>query len=114
MLGKLVESGKWKVISFQSLDKARDPELVEGLPHSTCHLFFPLGLTPAFGYRAEESPVRFYLGERKIEVEAILDRWLAPDHRYFKVRGDDKALYIIRHETVTDTWELTMFDRTGI
>jgi hypothetical protein len=25
------------------------------------------------GYRAEESPVRFYLGERKIEVEAIID-----------------------------------------
>ncbi len=65
------------------------------------------------GYRAEESPVRFYLGERKIEVEAIIDRWLAPDHRYFKVRGDDKALYVIRHETVTDTWELTMFDRTA-
>ena len=65
------------------------------------------------GYRAEESPVRFYLGERKVEVEAIIDRWLAPDHRYFKVRGDDMALYVIRHETATDTWELTMFDRTG-
>jgi hypothetical protein len=65
------------------------------------------------GYRAEESPVRFYLGERKIEVEAIIDRWLAPDHRYFKVRGDDKALYIIRHDSVKDTWELTMFDMTG-
>jgi hypothetical protein len=65
------------------------------------------------GYRTEESPVRFYLGERKVEVESIIDRWLAPDHRYFKVRGDDMALYVIRHETATDTWELTMFDRTG-
>ncbi len=65
------------------------------------------------GYRAEESPVRFYLVERKIVAEAIIDWWLALDHRYFKVRGDDKSLYIIRHETVTDTLELTIFDRTG-
>jgi hypothetical protein len=65
-------------------------------------------------YRAEESPIRFYMGEKKIEVKAIIDRWLAPDHRYFKVGGDDKAMYVLRHETVTDAWELTMFDRVGI
>ena len=65
------------------------------------------------GYRGEESPVRFFLGERKIEVTEIIDRWLAPDHRYFKVKGDDKATYIIRNDIQADTWELTMFDRPG-
>ena len=64
------------------------------------------------GYRVEESPVRFYLGERKIEIVEIIDRWIAPDHRYFKVRGDDKATYIIRHDSKADMWEMTMFDRT--
>ena len=62
------------------------------------------------GYRGEESPQRFYLGKKAIEVRDILDRWLSPDHRYFKVRGEDEAIYILRHDTETGEWELTLFD----
>ena len=61
------------------------------------------------GYRGEETPLRFYCGERKVEVAEVLDRWLAPDHRYFKVKGDDAATYIIRYYVPSDQWELTMF-----
>ena len=61
------------------------------------------------GYRGEETPLRFYCGERKVEVAEVLDRWLAPDHRYFKVKGDDAATYIIRYDVPSDRWELTMF-----
>ena len=61
------------------------------------------------GYRGEETPLRFYCGERKVEVAEVLDRWLAPDHRYFKVKGDDAATYIIRYDVASDQWELTMF-----
>ena len=50
------------------------------------------------GYRGEETPLRFYCGRRKIEVLEVVDRWLAPDHRYFKVKGDEGGLYIIRYE----------------
>lgn len=62
------------------------------------------------GHRGEESPRRFFLRERPIDVKEILDRWLAPDHRYFKIRGDDQGIYILRHDTKTDVWEMTMFD----
>ena len=62
------------------------------------------------GYRGEETPRRFFLDERKVEVKEIFNRWLAPDHRYFKVRGDDGNDYILRHDAVADRWELTMFD----
>jgi len=62
------------------------------------------------GYRGEEEPLRFHLGARTVEVVDILDRWLAPDHRYFKVTGEDGATYIIRYDTQADRWELTMFD----
>lgn len=62
------------------------------------------------GYRGEETPVRFYLGERCIEVSEVLDRWLDPLHRYFKLRGNDHGIYILRHSTTTDSWELTLFD----
>jgi len=62
------------------------------------------------GYRGEETPRRFYLGKRCVEVEDVLDRWLDPAHRYFKLRGDDNGIYILRHSTSEDTWEMTLFD----
>ncbi len=63
------------------------------------------------GYRSEQNPRAFYLGRRRIEVVEVLDRWLAPDHRYFKVRADDNAgTYILRHDEAAGEWEMTMFD----
>jgi hypothetical protein len=63
------------------------------------------------GYRAEETPRAVLLGERRVEVIDVVDRWLAPDHRYFKLRGDDGALYIIRYDSERDEWELTVYSR---
>ncbi|MFQ5786023.1 MAG: hypothetical protein ACE5H8_14545 [Alphaproteobacteria bacterium] len=63
------------------------------------------------GYRGEETPERFFLGDRGVAVNEVIDRWLAPDHRYFKVEGGDGAIYILRHDVVSNRWELTMFDR---
>ena len=62
------------------------------------------------GYQAEQTPQRFYMGERKIEVSEVLDCWISPDHKYFKVRGDDHGIYILRYDTHKDQWELTLFD----
>jgi len=62
------------------------------------------------GYRGEETPRRFYLGERLIEVAEVVDRWLDPNHRYFKVRCPAGDLYILRHDSVTDIWEMTLFE----
>ncbi len=65
------------------------------------------------GHRGEETPRRFRLTDRAVEVEEIVDRWLAPDHRYFKVRGDDGHIYILRHDPRADRWEMTMFQRSA-
>jgi hypothetical protein len=62
------------------------------------------------GYRGEETPQCFYLGERRVEVADVIDRWVAPEHRYFKVRGNDGGIYILRHDNETGLWELTLFD----
>jgi len=61
------------------------------------------------GYRGEETPRRFWLGGNRIEVAEILDCWLAPDHRYFKAYGADKATYILRHDIRLDHWEMTFY-----
>lgn len=61
------------------------------------------------GYRGEETPRRLIMGSRRIGVVRIKDRWLAPDHRYFKLIGDDGGLYIIRHDPHLGTWQLNCF-----
>lgn len=61
------------------------------------------------GYRGEETPRCLWFGDRRVAVADILDRWLAPDHRYFKIRGDDQAVYIIRHDIGSWQWELVFF-----
>ena len=58
------------------------------------------------GYRGEEEPRAFTLGERRFAVLEIIDRWLDPRHRYFKVRADDNRQFIVCHDSVSDEWEL--------
>jgi hypothetical protein len=65
------------------------------------------------GHRGEETPRRFFIGEREIAVTEVIDRWLAPDHRYFKVEGDDGDRYVLRHDSARDVWELAVFERGG-
>jgi hypothetical protein len=51
----------------------------------------------------------FHLDGRRVEVIDNLDRWFGPDYAYFKVRGDDGNVYILRLDEACDAWELTMF-----
>ena len=74
---------------------------------------FPIKVKCHAGYRGEELPRRLIFGEREVVVEEIQDRWLAPDHRYFKVIGDDESLYIIRHDANSNQWELTLYRTYG-
>lgn len=58
----------------------------------------------------EELPCRLWFGSRAVAVTTVLDRWLAPNHRYFKLLGSDHATYLIRHDVPTDTWELILYE----
>lgn len=66
------------------------------------------------GHRGEETPRRFSLGERSIEVAEVLDQWLAPEHRYFKLRGQEGATYVLRHDVLSGRWELIMYERAAL
>lgn len=63
------------------------------------------------GYKADERPVRFQLGERWLAVEELLDRWYDPHALYFRVRADDDAVYVLKHEERKDVWTLEAFRR---
>jgi hypothetical protein len=65
------------------------------------------------GYRGEEEPRRLRFSGREITVTAILDRWLDPAHRYFKVSGSDDGTYLLRHDTKSGRWKLKIL-RYGI
>lgn len=62
------------------------------------------------GHGGEEVPCAFCVGHRRIEVAEILDRWPGRDHRYFKVRGSDGGLYILRHDAPSGEWEITLLE----
>jgi hypothetical protein len=61
------------------------------------------------GYRGDESPQRFRLGRRWLEVDEVVDRWLSPQRLYFKVRADDGGVYILCHDD-EQGWDLYLFD----
>jgi hypothetical protein len=63
------------------------------------------------GYKGGERPVRFFLGERRYEVEEILDQWYGPDHAFFRLRADDGNTYILRHSpsAAVEAWTLESF-----
>ncbi len=62
------------------------------------------------GYRGEETPRRIEIDGRRVEVVEVIDRWHGPDHRYFKLRGDDGAAYVLRHDESAECWALERLD----
>jgi len=66
------------------------------------------------GHRGEETPREITIAGRQVIVAEVLDRWLAPDHRYFKLKGDDGDEYIVRQDVASQLWELTMFRKSAV
>jgi hypothetical protein len=63
------------------------------------------------GYKADERPVRFQLGDRDYEVVEVVDQWYGPEDTFYKVRADDGNLYILRRHPAADEWTLEAFRR---
>ncbi len=63
------------------------------------------------GYRSEERPLRFTVGEQSLHVEAVEDQWYGPLSRYFRVRASDGDIYILRHDEEEDRWNLEAYRR---
>ena len=72
-------------------------------------MVIPITVTCYAGYRGEQEPRVLELGGKRVEVTSIQDRWLSPDHRYFKITGGDDCLYIVRHDSNTQIWELIYY-----
>ncbi|NNF84877.1 MAG: hypothetical protein HKM29_06935 [Deltaproteobacteria bacterium] len=65
------------------------------------------------GYRAEETPRSFTMGDRRLEVSSVLDRWRGQDHEYVKLTASDRNLYILRYDRNADEWEIILMETPG-
>jgi hypothetical protein len=59
--------------------------------------------------KGQESPTRFTLGTRTIEVEACVDRWHGEQACYYRVLGNDENSYILKGPLEDGAWELVSF-----
>ncbi len=59
------------------------------------------------GSRGAETPGRFILETQLVEIQAIVEQWRSPDHRYFKVRTASTESYTLRQDVRSGVWELT-------
>lgn len=61
--------------------------------------------------RGVEKLRRIRFDSREVDVVENIDQWHGADYRYFKVRGNDGGLYIVRHNELRADWELTMYEQ---
>jgi hypothetical protein len=75
--------------------------------------FVPIQVESYSGYRRDETPLSFIWNNRRYEILEIIDRWyqatmdpaVSPSD-YFKVRGADALLYVIRLDRQSSAWYL--------
>ncbi len=61
------------------------------------------------GYKANERPLSFTLGDRRLAIKELLDQWYGIDYAYFKVRADDDNIYILKYDEREDELSLEFF-----
>lgn len=61
------------------------------------------------GYKAEQEPRKFTLGDKDLSVTRIDDRWYEPDATYFRVVATDGHTYVLRCEQQSGEWDLRAF-----
>ena len=63
------------------------------------------------GYKADQRPLRFRVGEHLLEVQTVLDQWYGPSEAWFRVRASDGNIYVLKHTCRgnQDVWSLESF-----
>jgi len=64
-------------------------------------------------YRGEQEPLAFWLGERRLTVRDVVDRWVAPEQRWFAVDANDGNVYVLRHDELSEAWEIVAYARAA-
>jgi len=60
------------------------------------------------------SPRAIWLGERRLAVLEVLDRWAGEDFDHVKIRAEDQGVYILRREARSGLWALAAYRAPGV
>ena len=63
------------------------------------------------GHGGVEMPRRVHIDGREVDVVENLDQWHGANYRYFKFKGHDGNLYVLRLDEDRAEWDLTLFQR---
>ena len=66
------------------------------------------------GSRGEETPRRFRLGDRLVEIEVVVERWQTPDQSGFRARTAAGETYVLRQDVGSGALEVAGLERTLI
>ncbi len=66
----------------------------------------PIRVDAYSGYKGNEQPRSFTVGEKEYEIATVLDQWYEPSAIYFKVRSTEGKTYILRYNEQDDEWTL--------
>jgi hypothetical protein len=63
-------------------------------------------------FLGEPEPIAVWFGARRVGVRAVVDRWFAPNQRWYRIDADDEQLYVVRHDQTTGEWDLAALTRS--
>jgi len=76
------------LLTFPSLtDPAGGQRPAHGNSSSTIMKSMKLNVECYSGRKADERPLRFWLGGRQYQVETVLDQWYDPESVFYKIRA---------------------------
>ena len=58
------------------------------------------------GYRGDETPRRFHLGGRTIEISEVLSRLKEPGALFFHIRSGEGRVYVLRKDEQAGRWDV--------
>jgi hypothetical protein len=58
------------------------------------------------GYRGEETPRALRWGDRRVGVAEVRERWLTPDHRWFRLLLENGQERTVRQDVTSLRWEI--------
>lgn len=65
-------------------------------------------------FNGETTPRFFMIGDRRIDIAHVLDRWLGEEYDYYKIQDRGGDTFILRCDSDDRTWEIWMYKRAGV
>ncbi len=66
----------------------------------------PIKVTTYSGYKANERPSSFTIGDQRLEVRDIISMWVEPEKDFFRVIAEDQKVYTISRHRKSDLWSI--------